>query len=114
MYDLVVSDDIHYYSAKSTVKKYLETKLGGKPLFGITTDGRKFYKSIMDFFKWSTSICYAHCIKNLNKKFKYILNSCKTEEERNKGTVKLTWIFTIEKSKTDAKSLMTCMWSNCF
>jgi hypothetical protein len=27
------------------------------------------------------------------------------------GTVKLAWIFTIEKLKTDYKSLMTCIWA---
>jgi hypothetical protein len=27
------------------------------------------------------------------------------------GTVKLVWIFTIEKLKTDDKSLITCVWA---
>jgi hypothetical protein len=27
------------------------------------------------------------------------------------GTVKLAWIFTIEKLKTDDKSLITCVWA---
>ncbi|MDR3291534.1 MAG: hypothetical protein LBT10_05215 [Methanobrevibacter sp.] len=51
LYDLVVSDEIHDDSAKSTVEKYLKRNLNGKPLFGITTDCRNFYKSIMDFIK---------------------------------------------------------------
>jgi hypothetical protein len=43
LYDLVVFDEIHDDSAKSTVEKYLERNLNGKPLFGITTDGRKTF-----------------------------------------------------------------------
>ncbi|MDR3290928.1 MAG: hypothetical protein LBT10_02145 [Methanobrevibacter sp.] len=33
---------------------------------------------------------------------------------KNFGTVKLAWIFTIEKLKTDDKSLITCTWSKLF
>jgi hypothetical protein len=85
LYDLVVSDDIHSDSAKSTVEKYLERNLKGKPLISITTDGRNFYKSIMDLLNGEHQLCYVHYIKNLNKKFKYTLNSCKSEDERNKS-----------------------------
>jgi hypothetical protein len=58
----------------------------------------------MDLLNGEHQLCHVHYIKNLNKKFEYILNSCKSEDERNKAEKHIKGIYNLFKAESYEKA----------
>ncbi|MDR3291987.1 MAG: hypothetical protein LBT10_07575 [Methanobrevibacter sp.] len=57
----------------------------------------------MDFLNVEYQLCHVHYIKNLNRKFKYILGSCKSENEMNKAEKHIKGIYKLFKTESYEK-----------
>ena len=79
LFDVVVNvplaDEVSYILNADVVFDFLERNLKGKPVYSITTDGRKWYRKIVKNLKAIHQLCGFHFLKKVTEDADYYFNS---------------------------------------
>lgn len=82
-----ITDNIEY----DTVKSFIKKAVSDKPVYAITTDGRRKYKHIMDELKINHQLCIFHLFRDIGKK---IYKKLKSKFVSDRDKIFLCIIFT--------------------
>jgi transposase-like protein len=82
-----ITDNIEY----DTVKSFIKKAVSDKPVYAITTDGRRKYKSIMDELKINHQLCIFHLFRDIGKE---VYKKLKSKFVSDNGKIRLCIIFT--------------------
>lgn len=82
-----ITDNIEY----DTVKSFIKKAVSDKPVYAITTDGRRKYKRIMDELKINHQLCIFHLFRDIGKE---VYKKLKSKFISDRDKIRLCIIFT--------------------